>query len=360
MNFLRGLKKFGITFLVSALIFTIAAVFVTNSLEDILLGIFDRTPDGITDILASPEVEASQGEEGAKPSENVLKNLDGSSYSMLMVCTDYRPNVYSDYLPDVDDIDKTNDEAGYLKDGFRITGASSICLVQCSKEYGQFIFTPIASNTNVSTPSGYETLYNIYGYYGFEYFMAKIESITGVSIDYYAVINCTDVKSVVDVIGAVYCTVPTDIFTDGKVYVGSTGAGKMKAVDPELEFESFLEECTDNIGPSSMGLLLYKDYSDGIEDELIITDGYAKGVFRNFAKVSEKSQSALWTRIEKYLTTNITDDFFNSNAALVKAYSDDIAATVSYPGLFKPTGDFEKSTFEPDISKGVEELSKYR
>lgn len=360
MNFLRGLKKFGITFLVSVVIFSIAAVFVTNGLEEILLGIFDRTPDGITDILASPDADEPEGEEIEKPAENVLKDLDGSSYSMLLVCSDYRPKVYSDYLPDVDDIDKTDEEAGYLKNGFRVTGASNICLVQCSKETGQFIFTPIAPNTNVSTPAGYETLYNIYGYYGFDYFMAKIESITGVSIDYYAVLNCTDVKSVVDVVGAVYCTVPTEIFTDGKVYVGATGAGKMKAVDPDLEFDSFLEECTDNIGPSSMGLLLYKDYSDGIEDELIITEGYTKGVFRNFAKVSEKSQTALWTRIEKYFTTNITEEFFTSNAALVKAYSDDIATTVSYPGMFKPSGDFEKATFEPDISKGVEELSKYR
>ena len=173
-------------------------------------------------------------------------------------------------------------------------------------------------------------------------------------------VNCTDVKSIVDVIGAVYCTVPCEIFTDGKVYVGQSGAGKIKALDPEVEFDSFLEECTDNIGPSSMGLLLYSDYSDGIEDELIISDGYTKGVFRNFAKLSPNGQSSLWTRVEKYAVTNITTDFFEQNGELIKAFSDDIAVTVSYPGLFKPAGEPQDATFEPDVSGGVEALSKYR
>ncbi len=357
---MKGLKSFGIAFLVSAVLVSIAAVFVTNAVEDILLSIFDRTPDGITDILNSVKDEEKEESENKEEKENVLKDIDGNSFSMLLVCTDYRPKVFSDYLPDPDEIDKTDKEAGYLEDGFRITGASNICLVQCSKESGEYAFTPIAPNTNVTTPSGYETLYNVYGYYGFDFFLSKIESITGVSVDYYAVVNCTDIKSIVDVIGAVYCTVPCDIFTDGKVYVGQSGAAKIKALDPEAEFDSFLEECTDNIGPSSMGLLLYNDYSDGIDDELVISDGYTKGVFRNFAKLTPNGQTSLWTRIEKYANTNITSDFFAENGELIRAFTDGIAVTVSYPGLFKPAGEPSLATFEPDISTGVETISKYR
>ncbi len=357
---MKGLKSFGIAFLVSAILISIAAVFVTNAVEDILLGVFEKTPDGFSDILSSTKDEEDKNEEGVKDEDNTLKDLNGESFSMLIVTTDYRPKVFSNYLPDPSEIDKTDKEAGYLEEGFRITGASTICLVQCSKEYGQYIFTPIAANTNVATPSGYDTLYNVYGYYGFDFFMSKIQSITGVAIDYYAVVNCTDIKPIVDVIGAVYCTVPCEIFTDGKVYVGSTGAGKIKALDPEVEFDSFLEECTDNIGPSSMGLLLYSDYSDGIEDELIISDGYTKGVFRNFAKLSGKGQAAVWSRVEGYATTNITAEFFEKNSDLIGAFTDDIAVTVNYPGMFKPSSDAQLSTFEPDISGGVETLSKYR
>lgn len=357
---MKSLKKFGVAFLVSAVIIGIIAVFVTNTVEDILIGIFDRRSDGFTEILNSPKEENDSNGNDKEQTENTLKDLSGESFSMLVVCTDYRPKVFDNYLPDPSEIDKTDKEAGYLEDGFRITGATGICLVQCSKEYGEFVFTPIPANTNVSTPAGYETLYNIYGYYGFEYFLSKVEAITGVAVDYYSVVNCTDVKSIVDIIGAVYCTVPCDIFTDGKVFVGATGAGKLKAMDPEAEFTSFLEECTDNIGPSSMGLLLYSDYSDGIDDELIISDGYTKGVFRNFAKLSGDGQATVWSRIERYMVTNVTADFFGTNSELIKAFNDDVAVTVSYPGMFKPSSDVERSTFEPDISKGVELLTKYR
>lgn len=357
---MKGLIKFGIAFLVAVLIVGIAAIFVTKYVEDTILSVFDTSSDGIEEILnASTEEDKIVGDDKVV-TENKLKDLSGESFSMLLVCTDYRPKVFSNYLPDASEIDKSKNEVGYLEEGFRITGASSICLVQCSKEYGGYIFTPIAPNTNVSTPAGYETLYNVFGYYGFEYFMAKVESITGVPVDYYAVVNCTDVKSIVDVIGAVYCDVPCDILTDGKVYVGTSGASKIKAQDPEAEFESFLEECSDYIGPSSMGLLLYSDYSDGIDDELIISDGYTKGVFQNFAKLSGEGQASLWKRIEKYAISNITTDFFTANSELISAYSGDIAVTISYPGLFKPSSDAEFSTFEPNISKGVDAISKYR
>ena len=371
---MRGLRNFAVAFIFSLLIVGFAAVFVVNSVEGTLQSVFDRRGDDLANILASGGEQGQENNsDAATPDENRLKGLEGESFSMLLVCTDYRPSVYDNYLIDEDDEgqdngqsgdkDKDDDDTdvGIFQNGFRRIGVSNICLIQCSKEYGEFVFTPIAPNTNVYTPTGYDTLYNIYGIYGFDYFRQKIESITGVGIDYYAVVNSTEIKSVVDILGAVYCTVPCEIFTDGVNYVGLTEVSKEASKEDGISYRSFLEPCTDNIGPSSMGLLLFKDYSNGVGDELVISDGYSKGVFRNFAKLGEGSLSSMWSRLEPYMTkTNITREFFDKNSQIVLAFDDEIATTLTYPGIFKPSGDVEKSTFEPDIAKAVAALSKYR
>lgn len=355
---MRGLKNFAVTFAISVLVISIVAVFVTGALEKILLGVFERDTDELTEILNSASEDDHSGT-GKDDEPNSLAGLEGESYTMLLVCSDYRPGIY-DYANDKDDVDTKNEEVGYLEEGFKTTGARNICLVTCSKEYGEFVFTSIPSNMNVSTASGTDTLYNIYGIYGFDYFKGKIESITGLKIDYWLSINCTDIGSVIDKLGAVFCNVPCDIFTDGKEYVSATGVSRAKLSDPEAEFEPFLEMCDDYIGPSCMGLLLFRDYSNGIEDELTITDSFTKGVFSNFAKLSPDGCISMWRNIERYFDSNLNEDFFKTNSALISAYSTDIARSLAFPGVFKAAEKAEDALFEPNIQRAVEDFSKYR
>lgn len=369
---MKALRNFAVAFVFSLLVVSIAAVFIVNAVEGMFQSVYDKRGDDLANILASSGSDPGKdnNSEGGDASENKLENIEGESFSMLLVCTDYRPGVYDNYITDTDsdkdgnnkDKDKGEDgDVGFFENGLRRIGVTNICLVQCSKEYGEFVFTPIAPNTNVYTPSGYDTLYNIYGIYGFDYFRQKIESITGVGIDYYAVVNCTDIGSIVDILGAVYCTVPAEIFTDGINYVGTSQVSKEASKDDGIDYKSFLDAGSYNVGPSSMGLLLYKDLTNGVGDELVITDSYAKGVFANFAKLSQNGLVSMWSRLETYMTyTNITQSFFETNGQLVTAYDSEIAITLTYPGSFKPSSEVDKSTFEPDITKAVSALSKYR
>lgn len=357
-EFMKGFKNFAVTFAVSALVIGIVAVFVTGALKDTLLGVFDRNTDELTGILNSATGEQNSAS-GSNSSTNTLAALEGKSFTMLLVCSDYRPNVYK-YANDADDIDEKNKDVGFLEEDFKVTGVRNICLVTCSKEQGEFAFTPIPPNMSVSTPSGTETLYNVYGYYGMDFFKNKIESVTGLEIDYWAAVNCTDISSIIDRLGAVFCNVPCEIFTDGKEYISATGVSRAKAVNPKSEYKRFLEKCDDYIGPSCMGMLLFRDYSDGIDDELTITESFTKGVFTNFAKLSPNGCVSMWRNIQRYTESNIGEEFFVENAALISAYSDSVSVTVSYPGLFKAATEPENARFEPNVQAAVEALSKYR
>lgn len=355
---MKGFKNFAVTFAVSVLVIGIVAVFVTGALKDILLGVFDRNTDELSEILNSSTGEQNSAE-GVDAESNALVALDGETYTMLLVCSDYRPDVYK-YANSADDIDKKNKEVGFLEEDFKVTGVRNICLVTCSKEYGEFVFTPIPPNMSVTTPLGTDTLYNVYGYYGIDYFKGKIESVTGLRIDYWAAVNCTDISKIIDRLGAVFCNVPCDIFTDGTEYIGATGVSRAKAVNPKTEYKKFLEKCDDYIGPSCMGMLLFRDYSDGIDDELVITESFTKGVFANFAKLSPNGCLSMWLNIREYVDSNIDEQFFTKNSDLITAYSDEIATSVSYPGLFKAATEPENAKFEPNVQAAIETLSKYR
>lgn len=356
---MKGLKNFALTFAVSALVLGVAAVFIISSLENILLGVFDRDTDELTGILNS---SSGAQQSGADSIENVnaFADIQGESYTMLLVCSDYRPDVYK-YANNSDDVDVKNDKVGYLSEEFKTTGVRNICLVTCSKEYGEFVFTSIPPNMSVTTSTGNQTLYEVYGYYDFDYFKEKIESVTGLKIDYWLSVNCTEITDIINRIGAVYCNVPCEIFTDGKEYIGATGVSRTKLSNPKTEYKRFLEKCDDYIGPSCMGMLLFRDYSDGIDDELVITESFVKGVYANFAKLSSNGCVSMWKNIREYMQeTNITEDFFTSHSELIKAYNDEISISLSYPGLFKASSEPENARFEPSVQQAVDMFSKYR
>lgn len=358
---MKALKSFAISFAAAALIIAIVAVFVTGNLKGLFEDIFNKKNDELSSILNSSASDKTVETSKDGESTNPLAGLAGESFSLLLVCTDYRPDVFDDYLPDADKIDTEDDTVGTLQNGFRVMGPSAICLIRCSKETGRFAVTPIPVNMNVHTAVGSTTLHDIYGLYGLEMFLAKIEAVTGITVDRYAVVNCDKISNVVNVIGSVFCNVPNEIFTDGRDYVSEGGKKLLTLEDPERTFDLFLEKCSDNIGPSSMGLLLYKDYSNGIDDELSISSDYAKGVLKNFAKQNPDTAVSMWKRIRGSMTaTNVDADFITANFELIRAFGDDVIVNVTYPGIFKLSGDVDASLFEPNKSKAIDALAEYR
>lgn len=350
---LKSLKNFAIAFAISAVIIGIAAAIIMSSIEDVLTGSFSKKDNEISDILNNTgDDEDEHG--GSTSSENALSSKSGDSFTVLAVMTDYRPDVYDYEL-------KTDAKVGIFEDGIKRTGAVKICLVKCSKETGRFVFVPISPLTRVGTGGGYERLYDVYTDYGIDYMKSKIEAMTGLTIDRYAVINCDDVQNFVSAIGAVWCTVPCEIYSDGTEYVSASAAEAANKKKPKKSFERFLEQCEDYIGPSSMGLLLYRDYTKGIDDELTVTESYMKGVMTNFAKFPSETLGGYWDNIKGYFkATDIDAEFMNAHLELIAAYSNDLAKTVKPIGVFRSNGDNGEPVFELDQARTVEAFISYR
>ena len=351
---LKSLKVFGIAFLISAVLLGIVAAVLMGALDDVLTGSFSKHDSEIAEILNGGGDDTGDGGGAAAVVKNDLSDLPGSTFTILAVMTDYRPDVY-DYSM------KSKEGVGIFEDGVKRYGAEKICIVKCSKETGLFVFIPISPLTRVSTAAGNERLYDVYTDYGIDYLKAKIEAVTGIGIDRYVVINCNSMYALTSAIGAVWCSVPCDIYTDGKEYVSEAGVKAAMKKDPKAEYSLFLEKCDDYIGPSSMGLLLFKDYSNGIEDELTVSAMYMRGIFANLAKFPADSLGTYWSNILACVSsTDIDSDFVTSRAELITAYTERLAKTVKTVGVFRTSGDDGEPYFDLDQSRTVDNLTDYR
>ncbi len=360
----KALRKFGIAFAVSTVILGIAALIIMSLIDDVLTGSFNKDDDELSHIL-NDDTEEEEKKNEAPADENPLSTLDGDSFTVLAVMTDYRPDVY-EYIPKIDtessSADDKNEEPGLFLKDLKEWGAAKICLVKCSKETGSYVFVPISPLTKVSTPAGPSRIYNVLSDYGTEYFKTKIEVLTGLKIDRYAIMDCTEITNFVATFGAVWCPVPCEVFSNGVEYVSATAATAAKVKNPSDVYTRLLEVCEDYIGPSSMGLLLFKDYTNGIDDELTVSAGYAKGCMANFKKLTEEGVlSSYWSSLKPYFKeTDIDESFLSSHNALIGAYSDELAKTVTIQGIFKSIDDDGAPVFEVDGSRTVDALKDYR
>lgn len=362
---IRNLRNFGITFAVSFVILGIVAIFASRFVADTVCGVF--TGDGVknlNELLNAETTDASDLEQD----ERFTRELNGKSFTWLMVVTDERTSVYDNYFPDADDIKALHEEDsfGILGKDYRYVGAAGIALIHADVDKREYTVMAIPSITRVETGSGDFNLSEIYSYYGIDFLKAKIEGLTGMVVDYYTVLNCTDLTSLANVIGGVDCKIPVDIYANGPLYVSkppeeSTDAGEDVQEDaPQYELELEKSDVS-KLSAKLEAALLYSDLSDGITDEMTIMQSFAQGVLKNLSKAS---QSGLITYYEgmknKFSATNLDQSVVKDAAEVVQAYSWLEVQTLVYPGRFVPAKGSQGAYYNPDLEDAVHYFYKYR
>lgn len=223
---LSAFKNFGVTFIIALVIFGISAYFATAFVTNTMSSIMSSEKEQLDDIF---EKEDEQGmTPGEQPGNTVdpLSQIEGESFSFLVVITDYRPDLYGDYMPK--DVQALNEKAwsltdkyeavGYLSTDYRTISASSIVLIRADKEDGQYTYTYFSPESRVYTPTGYHTLGDVYSYYGMDTLTDHINALTGIRPTYKLVINGYNLDELVSLLGSVAVNVSKDIYFDGAEY----------------------------------------------------------------------------------------------------------------------------------------------
>lgn len=348
---LSAFKNFLLTFVIASVIFGVIAYFATIFLKDTMNDILEHSPNaGLDDILhqnpsAPPPVDTETS--GPPVVDPPVIDLDGESFNLLFVISDYQPEVYSDYAPNnaylesvISGYDPGTDQ--FLKE-YRPVTASTMVLFRGDKELGEFVVTPVSSILQVGTPADEMLLGETYGYYGetedpsgVSFILGKLGYLTGLSIDSYISVNVTELADVLLSIGPVVVDLPCSVYYDGEQYFTVLPAGTA-AADGTLPEGTTLIFSPGNqvITPenSSALFLLSERYEDDVFNKQTILYRLMTAYMTELASLPETGIVDLFNNMmtASLLKTNLTGERMAKQADLVKMFGEFTVKQLNYP-----------------------------
>ena len=314
----QSLKAFLITFFLSLIIFGSIAFFVTDFAEDAIVG------DNNENIISSPVSGDNIGEN---------KEFKGKSFNFLLLGSDYQPDVLSDYAAD-----------GEKKDfiTYRKPSTDTIVIGRFDKERKTVLLSSLPSKMNVNIGGVSTTLGTVYHEKGIEYFMNAVLSLTGLRIDYYAVVDFTGFESLIDGLGGIEFEIPYN----------------MSYADPEQNLDINITQGKKTLnGKDALKALRYNSSINSDKDRCKLTCDFVKALAEKLTKSSNLvNAESIYNKYSAYVTTNFTLTPLLENIDLVFSYPDYSVKIVEYPGSYSE----DYSYFTPDVSAGTSVFFDYR
>ena len=340
-----SLRNFFITFFIALLIFGICAYFivgfVTGNIGDLMSGESGeeivttdgtgQTPDADIDIVIDDK-----------------KDLEGESFNILLVGTDYRPSLYKDYHPNVSSqyptfpsSQKLIGYGGTLPEyPYRTVSADAIVLVCVNEEKRTVACINIPSKMYIEYAGDNTFLGDLYYEKGFETFKTKVSALTGAEIDYYALTSVEQVASVVSKIGPVKYNIPCDMEyhdEDNGLHIS------LKAGETEVN------------GKIAADLLSYTSYVGKENSRAKTTLSFLTALAKKMTNPTNLANAAsIYSNIEKYVYTNVRLSDLTANLELIFSLNAFEFVEMEYPATSQGGG-----RYSPNTGAAISNISKY-
>lgn len=333
---LSAFRNFALTFLLSALIFGLIAYFIVGFVIDTLSVTISAEPaDDTYDLVYADSTDDT--EDTAPPVDE--DPIEGETFNILLIGTDYQPELFDDY-----DYEEKWTGTGFPDRRSRKYSADMLVMLRVDKENRKFIFCALPANTRVSVDGLYMPLGNVYAEKGVDFLCGKVTGLTGLQMNYYAVIDVGEIAAIIDTLGGVSYFVPED----------------MQYEDPAQNLKIDLKRGTTTLdGKKAAQLLRYVGYTSGNAARMNTTVSYMQALMAKFTNVTYLSKAPqLYRDIVKHMKTNFTFADLTANLDLIFAYSKFEAVTVNYPGSNKVYDG--KNYFEPSLSSALDIFEGYK
>lgn len=359
---LSAVKNFAITVVVATLLFGVTAYFVCGFLVQTMSPVLDGTSinDGLPDVLtpgqslndgdSTASDESGPGEDapenpfspGSEPEENPV---EGESFNILFIGSDYAGETQK----------TTGNEYGLLGT-YHETSADTIVLVRIDKERKEFTFTAIPSNMKVYVNGSMMTAGTLYNRYGTEFLVDKVTALTGIQIDYYAIVDVIGLPKLMETIGSVSFNVPQDIYLIDDRYMAGTSIDDSNRANAQLVLKAGMQEITSkNVLP----LLRFSDYADGMDGKTATYLSFLQAVVAKMTDLSNLTRAAeLYQQMSGMIETNFTLADLTANLDLIFTYAKYGGTNLAYPGLTRVEDGV--SYFVPDTIEAISMFKNYR
>lgn len=137
---------------------------------------------------------------GGFPEFDLHKNVEGESFNILLIMTDYRPDVFDDYDgQSVQNVFETvSDDTGT-----RRIRVDEMLLLRFDAKRGDLTLTSISGNTLTEVKGKETTLHSFASDLGSEVLAEKVRAMTGLEIDSYIVFTPESAGKALDMFGSV-------------------------------------------------------------------------------------------------------------------------------------------------------------
>ncbi len=345
---MNSLRNFFITFLIAALVFGVCAYFVTGFVTGSINGLLSG--NGVKEETTAEST--ADATEGTAVVVNPLDDVNGESFTVLLIGTDYRPSLYTDYHPRVasqypyfENSEKLMGDGGKLPEyPYRTVNADAVMLVRVSKETQTIAYLPIPSNAQLNIGGINTTVAELYYEKGLEYFVSKMAGITGMPIDYYALTSVDAIVGAVNALGKVTYEIPCDMeYTDETTgYTISLKKGK-REID----------------GRTAAQLLAFDSYTDENLSREKTALGFLQALAVKMTNVANINKAPdVLKSVNKHIYTNIDADVLMSHVDLIFSYGRFKIVSVEYPGsYFSRDGEL---MFNPYINLAISKMEIYK
>ncbi len=330
---MSAVRNFVVTFLLSLLIFGLLAY----GLVQFTVSAFELGVDRSQGEEAETEDTRDPDDTGIVQAPTDWLSVKGESFTVLLVGTDYQPNVYDDY-------DSTNKVVNGFPAEPRRVETDSITLVRVNKETGECLFCPIPAITKIVVDGLPTQLQHLYAAKGIGALCDKILAMTGIPVDYYAVVTMDSLAAFIDDLGGLPYFVPKDMYY------------KDESIGLEINIRRGSQKLT---GQKAVQMLQYWSYDDGDTSRRACAVNFLKELFKRIvAKIEPESAAVYYLQYSKYFETNFTVKDLQNNVDLLFSYNKMTIVDYTYPGTTVGTGG--DAYFSANISKAIEDFSKYK
>ena len=366
---MSALKNFVITCLIAALIFGSVAYFATQFLTDTITGIFDAEKNELDDILHSSTPDTTPVTEPTDPGitdPSTDRVIEGDSFNMLFIVTDYQPDIFHDYFPSDDDLaDMENDEAtftGLLGTPFRRVGTCATVLLRADKERKEFTFTVFPSVMRVTTSAGSVSGSDLYSLYGRDHIVSRVSAMTGLSIDYYLVVNVTELSQIISNMGGINMYLTSDLYYNGQIATTQKPAPGEEDLIPLLY--TIGNNDIDGAGATALMMHNEMDSAAAVSARNTFLVNFLTAVMDKLTAMPETELTAFYDDIcaNAMVDTTFAVPDFISEISLIYAWNDPSfqKTTLEYPGRYVAATDSAAGYFEPNIDQAIHLFKNYR
>lgn len=397
---LSAFKNFIITLLIASAIFGVIAYFATQFVTATVGDILDDEEAALDNIITSTKPESDSTDETTEDGQQVIQEeIQGDSFSFVVVTSGYRPDLFDDYKPATDTLrnqigtfQTASDSCGILSKSYREKHATAVILVRMDKERRQVTYTYITPETRVFTSTGYHTLGEVYEYYGYQRVGEYVTSLTGIAVDYTFLLDGYNFDEFLALLGTVWVNNPKDIYAEGNIHTTRSENTRTRTNEQGEQVVDHYE----NSLVLSAGSLEFNQYAANIMNTLkersspdIEAKGnYAVSIAKSYiAKLADmdiaefrsamegllilqekESATKTWlsdgsVRTEPatpVLESNFTMDDIDTVYELFHASVDFTSETIAYPGSYVTATENVDAYFNPNIKTAIKTFLPYR